>query len=226
MSAVELARRLPEIKTIAVWARALAVLDAIMSPDAAMRYFSYKPARGTDSIMAKMDNGSGDQWSLVVSPAGAYLRCFDHESPVSPFGREPVAVWPNLINAVPGALRQHALDPAWQLQGIPLITASLWREPIDESWHSAGAEVPEQLVAGCTDPDGVALCDQLGGDADTYVRFAAEYYERHIDPRIVGDIYRSRPLSANATRRLNPDIDWTDLRAEVASLGYPVTTRD
>lgn len=87
--------------------------------------------------MARMDNCSGDEWSLVIAPAGAYLCCFDHESQVSPFCRDPIEVWPDFVNDLPEGLRREALDPAWQRQGIPLITASLWWQLDDDELETS-----------------------------------------------------------------------------------------
>lgn len=55
--------------------------------------------RSPGEQMASMRNGSGDAYSIVFSPAGAFIRGFDHESAMSPrhSGRPPiwpVRVWP------------------------------------------------------------------------------------------------------------------------------------
>lgn len=45
-----------------------------------------------------MSNGSGDEFDIVFSPAGAYIRGFDHESPMSPYvDDEP---WPGVVDQI------------------------------------------------------------------------------------------------------------------------------
>ena len=101
MSAAELAARLPDLDTVREWARALAAVEAVVSPEWESRYFSFDPAWADDEQMASMRNGSGDDWSITFTPAGAYLRAFDHESPLSPYVQHPSRTWPGLLEPVP-----------------------------------------------------------------------------------------------------------------------------
>jgi hypothetical protein len=47
-----------------------------------------------------MNNGSGDEYSIVFAPAGAFVRGFDHESPMSPYGNDDFDV-PGMDVSVP-----------------------------------------------------------------------------------------------------------------------------
>jgi hypothetical protein len=76
----DVAGSLPDIATLRERCRSLAVLEAILSPEEQSRYYSFSSSWWEDEEMASMDNGSGDAWSIVFSPAGAFVRGFDHES--------------------------------------------------------------------------------------------------------------------------------------------------
>src|SRR5580765_5691707 len=105
MGVADLAARLPDVATVRRWSISLAVLDAIMEPRAVMRYFTYEPAWGSSTELASMRNGSGDEYSIMFSSAGAYVRGFDHESSLSPWGQSPPAIVPGLVDGVPDAFR-------------------------------------------------------------------------------------------------------------------------
>lgn len=68
--------RLPGPPALERLTRSLAVLDAILSPDWEGRYYSFNAgwdaARG--ERMASMRDGCGDDWFLLFSPAGAFLK--------------------------------------------------------------------------------------------------------------------------------------------------------
>ncbi len=72
MTAEDLAARLPDIATVRAWSQSLAALDAVLDPDPAYRWFSFDAGWGADEQVASMRNGSGDEYSVTFSPAGAY----------------------------------------------------------------------------------------------------------------------------------------------------------
>ena len=71
--------------------KALAMLDAVMSPDWTYRYFLYDSKWGApaDERMASLDNGSGDGYFLVFSSTGNFLKGFDHEAYMDAVGKRP-----------------------------------------------------------------------------------------------------------------------------------------
>lgn len=219
MTAEDLAARLPDIATVRAWSQSLAALDAVLDPDPAYRWFSFDAGWGADEQVASMRNGSGDEYSITFSPAGAYLRGFDHESLLSPFTRTPAAPYPGLLDAVPAALRAAALEPAWQLDGVPLVTVSLWRLAGDAGWHAARA----RDAAG--DDGSEWLFDQLDGDPASYAAFAAEHYETEVDLAVAEHVLAHRPLTADLARALDPDADWPSLVEDLAGIGYPTQQR-
>jgi hypothetical protein len=85
MTAGELVGRLPGISVVRRWSQSLAVLDAIMSKERQNRYFCFESQFGPGQALASMRNGEGDEYSITFRGDGAFVRGFDHESPVSPF---------------------------------------------------------------------------------------------------------------------------------------------
>jgi hypothetical protein len=60
MTVQDVARRLPDIPVVRDRSRSLAMLDAILSPQWAYRYYSFNGSRGPAQELALMRNGSGD----------------------------------------------------------------------------------------------------------------------------------------------------------------------
>lgn len=216
MSAADLAARLPDIDTVRHWARSLAAVEAVVCPESADRCFSFDAAWADDEQMASMRNGSGDGWSIVFTPAGAYLRGFDHESPLSPYRQRPLRVVPGLLEPVPAALREAAQDPAWQTEGMPATTVSLWRLDGDDRWSHGVAQGTGNV------PDGASLFDGLDGEASTYAAFVADHYEVDLDLAAIEHVFAGRPLTPDVARRLNPDIEWAERVEDLRGIGYPV----
>ncbi len=97
MTVYDVARQLPTIRELRDLCRSLAMLDAILSPGWESRYFSFDAAWAENEEMASMRNGSGDEYSIVFSAAGAYIRGFDHESPMSPYNDDDRDPWPGEV---------------------------------------------------------------------------------------------------------------------------------
>lgn len=55
---------LPPIEQLARLSQSLAVLDAILEPEWANRYYSYNARWRKDEMMASMRNGSGDSYFI------------------------------------------------------------------------------------------------------------------------------------------------------------------
>ncbi|GGK93763.1 hypothetical protein Ppa06_61930 [Planomonospora parontospora subsp. parontospora] len=78
MTAHDVARLLPDVPVLRDLCRSMAVLEAILSPDWESRYHSLDAAWSPGEEMASMCNGSGEEYSIVFSAAGAYVRGFAH----------------------------------------------------------------------------------------------------------------------------------------------------
>ena len=150
MTVQDVARQLPDIAVVRDRSRSLAMLDAILSPEWEDRYYSFNAFWGPAQELASMRNGSGDDYAIVFSPAGAWVRVFDHESPMSPSGLEPPRPWPGVLDTVPAAFRACVQEPAFTLDGVVMVSACLWRQATDDRWQTGAIDFP----AGQEDPDG------------------------------------------------------------------------
>ncbi|MFI8532752.1 hypothetical protein ACIGMX_21240 [Streptomyces aquilus] len=223
MSVHALISRLPAIPVLRDRCRALAVLDAVLSPDWEDRYFSYSARWSPTEEMASMRDGSGNEYAIVFSPAGAYARGFDHESPMSPYAREDHEPWPGLFDGLPEVFRPYVTEPSFTDEnGTPLATVCFWREAADPAWHAGAVE-----AGGEDDGSAEWLFEVLlDGRPEGYREFAEEYYETEVDLDAVRHVWALRPLTGAVVSRLNPSpapLSLDDLERELALIGYPAS---
>ncbi len=222
MTVHDLARVLPAVPDLREHCRALAILDAILSPQWECRYYSFNSAWAVGEEMASMRNGSGDEYSIVFSPAGAYIRGFDHESPMSPYGNDGEP-WPGVLDDVPPAFHPYVEEPAFSDENdVPAVTACLWRADGADRWHHGSIDFPD----GRPDPDGTTHLFELLADRspEAFHRHAEEYYETSVDLAAVRAIYALRPLTQQLVTALNPELTLADLAEDLAETGYPQAT--
>lgn len=84
----ETAALLPGPAELRIHVRALAVLDATIGDDPRFRCYTFDATWGPGEEAALMENGSGDDFSVLFTPAGVLIRGFDHESEMSPYGTD------------------------------------------------------------------------------------------------------------------------------------------
>jgi hypothetical protein len=222
MTAAHLADRLPAIAVVRRWSQSLAVLDAIMSAEWDYRYFSFDAQFGPGQALASMRNGSGDEYSITFTGEGAFLRGFDHESPVSPFIQTPPALWPGILTGLPAELATVAQEPAFTLGGVPMVTVALWRLARDQQWRHGNITYPRAREAEYADPDGASwLFAQLNGHAESYLQYASEYFERQLPAEAVTAVLEHHPLTQVLVRALNPERSLHDLTSDLKRIGYP-----
>ncbi len=219
MTVHDVARRLPSTADLRNLCRSLAMLDAILSPDWEGRYHSFNSVWADDEEMASMRNGSGDEYSIVFSAAGAYVRGFDHEAPTSPY-RNDGEPWPGVIDEVPEVFKPFVDEPAFSDEDdVPVVTACLWREATDDRWRHGVIDFP----TGSSDPDGATGLFELLVDRspEAFRCFAEDYYEVPVDLQAVRDVYALRPLSQKLVSSLNAEVTLADLAEDITEIGYP-----
>ncbi|MEV0024047.1 hypothetical protein AB0H45_17865 [Streptomyces atroolivaceus] len=219
MTVYDVARRLPTVADLRDLCRSLAMLDAILSPDRESRYYSFDATWAEGEEMASMRNGSGDEYAVVFSSAGVCIRGFDHEAPMSPYNHDGEP-WPGVIDGVPEAFKPFVEEPAFTDEdGVPVVTACLWREASDDQWHHGTIDFPSD----CVDPDGTAglfgiLVDR---SPEVFQRFAEDCYEVPMDLRTVSEVYALRPLNQDLVSSLNAEVTLADLAQDISEIGYP-----
>jgi hypothetical protein len=206
---------MPDIPSLERLTQSLAMLDAIISPEWEYRYFSFNanwdPSLG--ERMASMRNGSGNEYFLLFASAGAILKGFDHESPMSPWIDAQNAVWPGVLDQVPEGFAAFLTEPAFNLKDT---TFCIWRTGSDSVWRCGSISFPEG-----SDPDGSeGLLWAFDGNPATYAEFAREYYEMNPADGAIEKIYSHQPLTAELVAALNPDKDVAESLRDAEEIGY------
>lgn len=201
----ETAALLPDPARLRAHLRALAVLDATIGDDPRFCRYTFDATWAPGKEVALMENGSGDDFSVVFTPAGVLIRGFDHESEMSPYGTDDEQVWPGVIDEVPAALRPLLDEPAFHDEciGAPRVTACLWRETHDTVWR-AGSTIT--FPAGSKDPDGSGFLFWIlvNRSPETVRAHFEDYYERPVPLDAVRHVLAGHPLTPAITTALNP----------------------
>ncbi|MFJ1617844.1 hypothetical protein ACIQWV_39550 [Streptomyces sp. NPDC098085] len=216
----DVARRLPEIAALRDHCRSMAMLEAVLSPDSADRCYSFDAHWSEQASMASMCSGSGDEYSIVFSAAGAYVRGFDHESSMSPYAED--GPWPGVLDDVPEVFRSYVEEPAFSDEdGMPVITACIWRETGDDAWKTGTIDFPEETAG---DPDGAGYLFHLLMDrsAEAFQRWAEDYYEVPVALEAVRHVFSSRPLTEGVVGALSAEVTLASLEGCIAEIGYPL----
>ena len=221
VTAYDVARRLPPIAELRALCRALAALDVVLSPDSEDRYHLYDPGWGPGEQLASKRDGAGNEFSVVFTAAGAYVRGFDHESPMSPYATDDGEPWPGVLDSVPEVFRGCVGEPAFSDEfGTPHVTVCLWREHGDTAWRHGDIAFP----AGDQDQDGADWLFALLTDRtpEAFREWAQDYYGEPVDLDAVRHVYAGRPLTADIVTGLNPATTLTAVADEVTATGYPI----
>ncbi|MEV7523187.1 hypothetical protein [Streptomyces sp. NPDC091371] len=211
----ELIRVLPEVPVLRDRCRALAALDRLVG--AKYRYFDYDPAWGPGIEAALMNNGSGDEYTVLFTPDGVFGRGFDHESWVSPYTTEDMELWPGLVDTLPEVFRPHLDDPAFCDDGVRVATVVFWRETADTAWRAGPVELPEDGDDGT----GHLFHVLAAGTPEAYADWAGGYYGRELDLDAVRHVFALRPLTEAVVKGVNPEADPAAVAAAMAGTGYP-----
>jgi hypothetical protein len=207
---------LPDVDGLRHTLQSMALLDAILCPDWAGRYYSFNCRWSPGAQLGSMRNGSGDDFFAHFSAAGCWLKGFAHEYPLSPYRDGSRRVWPGVLDEVPAEFAACLREPAFSVSDV---TFCIWRRSSEETWQIGHIQFP----AHHPDPDGSEfLLSILDGNPETYQAWAEDYFERDVALAAVQQIYRSAPLSGAIVRQLNPDISLAELATDIREVGYPL----
>jgi hypothetical protein len=206
--------RMPDIAHVKALSQSLAMLDAILCPEWEYRYYSFNAHWSKDEMMASMRNGSGDEYFILFSPAGAIIKGFAHEAPMTPYAFDPPHVWPGVLDTVPSEFTAFLTEPAFIVEDT---TFCVWRTYHDSLWQCGTIEFPDD-----GDPDGSQqLLAILDGNPQIYQAYADTNYERSINLDVVIQVYNHQPLTNALVRALNADRSLADIAADQEEIGYP-----
>ncbi len=205
---------LPGIEELKKLAQALAMLDAILSPEWEYRTYSFNSRWDAGEQMASMRDGSGDGWFCVFGAPGSFFKGFAHESPMSPWRTRPSKIWPGILESVPASFAAFLTEPAFVMAET---TFCIWRERSDSAWRRGTISFPDT-----PDPDGSAkLLAMLDGNPRTYQAWAETNYERTMDPAAIASVYAHDPLTNDLVQAINDTVDLADLAEDIEEIGYP-----
>jgi hypothetical protein len=193
----------------------MAMLDAILCPEWSFRYYSFNSFWDADEQLGSMRDGSGDHFFAHFSAAGCWVKGFAHESPMSPYRKNPPCPWPGILEVVPTEFEACLREPAFSVGDV---TFCIWRRYGDRGWQRGPVDYPLDQ----SDPDGSeSLLSPLDGQPETYRAWAECYYEREVALEMVQHIFGHRRLTAKVVNRVNPDVDLAGLESEIREIGYP-----
>ena len=187
---------LPDIDRVRHTARALALADAILSPEWEFRRYSFDsawhPALGL--TMASMRDGSGSEYFLLFENGAAVGKVFDRDAPRAAA---------DLVQAVPDIFAAFKREPAFSLDAA---TQFFWRQAHDAQWHCAPGHATSRLL------------EPLASGLDGYHPWAEDYYERTIDRAALAAVFASLRVTPDTLRRLDPSRSLDDLKNDLDTI--------
>jgi hypothetical protein len=186
--------------------KAMAMLDAILSPEFEFRYYSYN-CHWDDALsqrVGSMQNGSGDEYFILFEPAGVICKGYAHERRKSP---EQVA---RLYARVPSHFGYFLTEPAFETENATFCF-----------WHEGRWERSEEGEEG-VDDGSMGQLRILTEGAEGYKRYADGYYLTEVPLETVQQIFRLAPLTKELIERLNPEVSIEQLADDIAEIGYPL----
>jgi hypothetical protein len=179
--------------------KGIATLDAIISEDWEARYYSFDACwdKKAKHRMASMRNGSGDDWFIVFTPAGTFVKSFWHE-----YKRENVDA---IYAGLPKALAKQRKESAFMIDDG--VTFGGYHD--GDAWVLRGNAKP--------------LADELAilsGDPAAYRSYVAAYFEQKIPLAAVEHVLAGKKLDQKLIGRITKDQTLADLKSELADIGY------
>lgn len=198
---------LPDAAALKQLAKALAVLDAINSPEVEYRYYSYNPEWGEGEELLEMTDGEGDQMLVLFRADGCVINGFLHEYD------QPAKA--TVTRGLPGQFDEFMFGEPINSIGT---TFCLWHTPA-HGWQTGVVEDEE---------DGSEeLLFVLDGNPETYAEWADEYYGEEtnrspLDVTAVAKVYAGQTLTKATVLGIVDEVeDWAQLETDVREIGYP-----
>ncbi|WP_405828020.1 hypothetical protein [Streptomyces sp. NBC_01176] len=193
--------------------RPLAILDVILSPDWEGRYYCMSAGWADGEEMTSMRNESGAEYSIVFSAAEVYVRGFDHESPMSPYGTAacPGREW-STKSLIAQAFRRGAVLHRRGRRPCRdgLLVAVGHGRPV--------APRDDRFPPRAVDPDGATGLFGLLTDRspEAFQPFTEDCYDVPAGLAAVRHVHALRPLSRQLVSSLNPAVSLAGLAQDVS----------
>lgn len=198
---------LPHWEQLKNYCKAMAVLDAILSPEWQYRYYSYNSDWSEDEEFFEMRNGEGAQLLMLFLKDGAVINGFSVE--------EDAADKDLLLPLLPEQFHEF-------IYGEPVHSAGtsfcLWQSNGEESWQTPQPAATLKLSAELLSPfDGAPL---------TYKQWADSYFESNglpagIPLEAVKQIFAHQRLDKDMVLAISPNFtDWEQLKEDLEEISY------
>lgn len=191
-------------------------LDIIMNDeeDAWLRLSSFYKNYFDGIDMVKIDNGAGDNMYILFSKDGVIIKGFDHESILSPYGNDEEKIAKGIYDSVPIELMELLKDESIEVNDV---TFCVWRSQNDSSWKKGDVIIPEGYKE---DDDGEGfLLGYVFDDADSWVGWGKDYYEKEIPLEYVKTIYEHKDITREVIEKINPKRDVDAVIKELKEIG-------
>lgn len=205
---------MPDVDGLKRLCQSLAMLDAILQPEWALRYFSFNAHWSDGEQMASLRDGSGGEYFIRFQKEGAIIL---GKTPRSPTGAEVTRLGhplPGTFDSVPDVLRSALEEPAFETNRIEFC---LWRLSTDDRWSVGGETRSEQNHSG-------DLLFALDARPESYKTWADGYYEISINFDSVRQIYAHAPVTWKLVRSLNRTASLVRLEDDLEEIGYPAAS--
>lgn len=167
--------------------------------------------------MVKIDNGAGDNMYILFSKDGVIIKGFDHESMLSPYANDDEEIAEGIYDSVPIELLELLKDESIEVTDV---TFCVWISKNESSWKKGDVIVPDDYAE---DDDGEGfLLGYIFDDADSWLDWAKDYYEKEIPLECVKAIYEHKDITREIIEKINPKRDIDSVIKELKMIGYMV----
>jgi len=178
--------------------RGLATLDAILSDDWEFRYYSFNTKWGRGQRMGSMRDGCGDELFVVFTKNGVFLKGLAHEYPPGDVDA--------IYDGLPAKLKALRSEPSFSMDDT---SYGGW---FDTAWTIRGAKKLGRVMR-----HHLAILD---GQAKTYRKYAASYFNATVPLDAIEHVYAGKRLDQALVARIDPDRQLADLKLDLAEIGY------
>jgi hypothetical protein len=199
---------LPNRETVQRTCRAVAALDAILSPEWEYRYHTYNPEWAEGEEFFEMNDGEGDQMLVLFRPEGCVINGFG-------LGCEEIDK-ELLTDDLPPQFHEFIFGEPVASIGT---TFCLWT-------NESGGWQTSQTVA--SEDGSEEMLGVLDGDPQTYQVWAEGYFEPESQPEngisleAITHVYQGQPLTREIVLRIAREVpDWNQLSQDLTEINYP-----
>jgi hypothetical protein len=196
---------LPDYNTLKSICKAIAVLDAIISPEWEYRYYSFNREWCEEEEICEMRNGEGDQMLILFCEEGCTINGFAHEYEQQDKEK--------LTKGLPPIFHDFIYGEPVNSIGT---TFCLWTTQSNQ-WQLG--ELTE------SDDNSDEMLSILDGRPETYIDWAKNYFEdafkRESATAAISKIYGGEALTKEMVLSIADLEDFDHLEADLKEIGYP-----